>query len=631
MINLSKNKNNNSIEISSKVNLNDQKNQNGFDILEAGHKIWSDANKRNFINLFIKQGRFLLEFTLDLFIVFPLYLIKMIWVAFITIKQAHQERRPYIVLLKIAGAFFLDIILPLSIVGISFKTVQGQLFDYSHNVYQIWCENCFLFFISFILLLTYLSAQNEKESQPFSCSFQYLLRQEHLQVLGLGVIHSNLLKQLKIEVGNQNGYGEYVSNINPNARNSNVGKLQNIEQSNFYRCVDEIAKELQIDLTLFYFDLLDNSLASSTTQNLEDQQKKLIQQLESIGCRARLNAKEKILWPIYDQICNTQQAEVAPFFVFALIICIKVILPFWFILKMDKVDSDFVSILLICGFYIYMISILYPTMNNADLRRRLLIVKNVSMLCDFKDAKDEDFVRRIDITCPVSIETWDNSRRIGFQLDKHNTVQFELSYIFLGIYYMFLALVCCSIYGNIYIIIKRDSIYLHPLLVIHTTVDFLLITIFFFLRIWYSTEFNSSFQEQTILLDELIGIYDDLIQMFDCYFTEGIIGQAKNPIYKKIVKQIKSKAKLYIQRQYPLRGKIYTDEKKFELNLVIQLRMSLENIRKQIVLDDKINQHKIFGILPLSFGETFSTVSLGLMTAMPVVLNKLDSIFKKYD
>ena len=69
---------------------------------------------------------------------------------------------------------------------------------------------------------------------------------------------------------------------------------------------------------------------------------------------------------------------------------------------------------------------------------------------------------------------------------------------------------------------------------------------------------------------------------------------------------------------------MYDNEKKFQLNLLVQIKSSLENIRKQIALDDKINKHKIFGILPLTFGETFSTISLALVTIMPVVLNKLD-------
>ena len=42
---------------------------------------------------------------------------------------------------------------------------------------------------------------------------RYLMRQEHLETLGLGVIHSNLLKQLKIP---------QHQNINPQLRSSQM-------------------------------------------------------------------------------------------------------------------------------------------------------------------------------------------------------------------------------------------------------------------------------------------------------------------------------------------------------------------------------------------------------------------------
>lgn len=56
---------------------------------------------------------------------------------------------------KIAGAYFLDIVLPLSVVGITYKTVKAKLSG-ADDIYSIWQENCFVFFLSFILLISYL-------------------------------------------------------------------------------------------------------------------------------------------------------------------------------------------------------------------------------------------------------------------------------------------------------------------------------------------------------------------------------------------------------------------------------------------------------------------------------------------
>jgi len=117
----------------------------------------------------------------------------------------------------------------------------------------------------------------------------------------------------------------------------------------------------------------------------------------------------------------------------------------------------------------------------------------VNKLCDFKNVDESEFIKKLDVTCSLSLETWDNARRIVCQLDLENTEKFELSYIFLGFYYIFTGLICVSIYGEIFILIDKTSVYLHPLMVIHTTADFLMVTIFFFIRIWYGTEFNSNF------------------------------------------------------------------------------------------------------------------------------------------
>lgn len=159
-------------------------------------------------------------------------------------------------------------------------------------------------------------------------------------------------------------------------------------------------------------------------------------------------------------------------------------------------------------------------MNNEDLKRRDKIVKEVMNLCDFKDAEESSFIKKLDVTCPLSLETWDNARRIVCQLDVENTAKFELSYIFLGFYYIFIGLICVSIYGEIFLIISEDSVYLHPLMVIHTTADFMMVTIFFFIRIWYGSSFNENFSLQVELVDELIGVYEDLVQMFDMYFSK---------------------------------------------------------------------------------------------------------------
>lgn len=162
-------------------------------------------------------------------------------------------------------------------------------------------------------------------------------------------------------------------------------------------------------------------------------------------------------------------------------------------------------------------------------------MQEVTKLCDFSKMDDSDFVKKLDVTCPLSLETWDNSRRIVCQLDVENTEKFELSYIFLGFYFIFIGLICASIYGGVFILVTSTSVYMHPLMVIHTTADFLLVMIFFLIRIWHGSEFNDNFAKQSNLVDELIGVYDDLIEMFDTYFQEKFIDRVSNPLYRKMI------------------------------------------------------------------------------------------------
>lgn len=72
-------------------------------------------------------------------------------------------------------------------------------------------------------------------------------------------------------------------------------------------------------------------------------------------------------------------------------------------------------------------------------------------------------------------------------------------------------------------------------MVIHTTADFLMVTIFFFIRIWHGSTFNENFEAQTDLIDELIGVYEDLLQMYDVYFWKNFAEKVQNPLYRKII------------------------------------------------------------------------------------------------
>lgn len=169
--------------------------------------------------------------------------------------------------------------------------------------------------------------------------------------------------------------------LNPNMRQSL--NLFSQDQLEFNERISNISKDLNIDISLFFFDLLDNKLSKSTTQRISRDEITALGVLKESGIQAKLSARDKILWPIYEKSMKEVLQESAPFLVFALIICLKVILPLWYLIEKSKMHIELASILNILGFYIYMISILYATMNNDDLRRRSQIIQEVNKLCDF--------------------------------------------------------------------------------------------------------------------------------------------------------------------------------------------------------------------------------------------------------
>jgi hypothetical protein len=148
-----------------------------------------------------------------------------------------------------------------------------------------------------------------------------------------------------------------------------------------------------------------------------------------------------------------------------------------------------------------MVTILYRTLNNEDLKRRILIMKNLDQLITFVEVKKLvrdpntntdvpmnviEFEKKIDISCTLSLETWDNSRRIAVQIDKEKSAKYELSYVFLGIYFIFIFVLLTSIVFDLTIFVSKESVYLHePILVMNMLVDFVLIGIMFVNRIYY--------------------------------------------------------------------------------------------------------------------------------------------------
>lgn len=133
-----------------------------------------------------------------MFVVYPAYFVITIWELIKIINQEIYLNQPdKIRKIFIAVAYYTaDILLSLTVIGLCY-TVVTDFFtgDSQDDVYYIWCANCFLFFISFILLLSYLYTFSIDTFDTFECTFKYLLRPDHLESLGLGRVKSSIYKE----------------------------------------------------------------------------------------------------------------------------------------------------------------------------------------------------------------------------------------------------------------------------------------------------------------------------------------------------------------------------------------------------------------------------------------------------
>ena len=58
-------------------------------------------------------------------------------------------------------------------------------------------------------------------------------------------------------------------------------------------------------------------------------------------------------------------------------------MPFVYIVSSDKIDLNFTIVFCISGFYIYIINILYTTLNNNDMIKRTAIFEGVNIYINF--------------------------------------------------------------------------------------------------------------------------------------------------------------------------------------------------------------------------------------------------------
>lgn len=76
-------------------------------------------------------------------------------------------------------------------------------------------------------------------------------------------------------------------------------------------------------------------------------------------------------------------------------------------------------------------------------------------------------------------------------IDADKSKKYELSYVFLGIYFLFLFIILASIFGDITVFVSKSSVYMkQPILIMNMCIDFILVLCMFFNRLYYIEKFN---------------------------------------------------------------------------------------------------------------------------------------------
>ncbi|EWS73733.1 transmembrane protein, putative (macronuclear) [Tetrahymena thermophila SB210] len=411
-----------------------------------------------------------------------------------------------------------------------------------------------------------------------------------------------------------------------------------------------INSNLEVDLNIQRFNTIQTDIKNPLS-------------LELIGYQF-LQGQNQKLGPNFAQLLITQLMTIAK--ILCSLAFIYVNIPFN--------TDDIFQLLAISLFYInetYCFNIL---LSNQDLRRKIIMSKGINECIKFTDIEIEnDYSKRLDVTSCISLETWDNSRRAIYLFFQDYYKTFEMCYCCIFIYYLFIFNILLSKFFKIYILFEEFSIFQNPMIVISSIFSFMILSVFLLFRFYFGDKYNETIDEAGENIDTLIGIYQDLIQMYDYNFQQKTISQATISIVSKnkqqlipqrsqiiqndpedmqimsrqlgqdpkrahmitcydlIIAKIKFLSRFYINRGLEFQGKTYNiaEEKTLHQKMLKNLLKSFQRIKSQIEIDSKQLCYKVLNLLKLEFKESLLTLSIGLISILPNVIPNIKTLYKE--
>ncbi|KAL4502323.1 hypothetical protein ABPG72_011910 [Tetrahymena utriculariae] len=345
-------------------------------------------------------------------------------------------------------------------------------YDFKHfnEVQHLWFLNAFYLFATQMLISTYIKSINHDSQLKQIFSLKNLFSQDNIAINVFDI---------------ENKSTKYVFDIRTNS------KMWKKEYEN-------ILLKLEVDINAQVFN---NFFSTNYNPQIYEQK----------GFKFVKNQNEELLigkW-LYP--------------VLSLMAFIKMTLTAIYFYEQNKFQDlkDILYLIVLSLFYINLTWILSKTLANYDLRRKTVMLRLLNDQLVMSGAFI-DYHEKLDVLSVRSLETWDNVRRAVLEFFKYKQQKLEACYVCLFFYYLFVGIICLTAYGDIYIFLSKNSIYLDPIMVISNTMDFVILNIILFTRIYNGQKFNNTFSETDDHLDSIIGVVEDLLQIYDYYFNKTL-------------------------------------------------------------------------------------------------------------
>ncbi|EAR98415.1 transmembrane protein, putative (macronuclear) [Tetrahymena thermophila SB210] len=349
---------------------------------------------------------------------------------------------------------------------------------------------------------------------------------------------------------------------------------------------------------------------------------------------SKLNLNIKQFYQKFDEYISPSFKN---YLLLSLIITIKFVFIYLYIQKNTPVlsEKDYIDFAVVAIGYYYVIFMMNKNLGNKDLKRKIKQMRVFNNLISFEEINSQNFNQKLDITCLVSIKTWDNARRYILSYKNDYLLELELSYIWLILSYIFDIVGCISYYFDINWIIPENSDLLNPVLIIANSFNFIFFTIFLLFRIYQGSKYNQTFEELDQSVSKILDVYTDLHLMHQEFFKQkkekGKLVDDKFSVYGLIIKRIKQLSKYYIKNQIPFQNKVYSITQKEDLRrkMVSDLRKGFKKLKQSIQQDKESYTYSFLNLLQVDIQSFLLPLTVALVTTLPTIVPKFIEFYKK--